>query len=151
MWAAVNEQGGTARRAQSKTIDIAGKTGTSQVVGRRQRRSEDELEADESLLPHSLFVSFAPRRNPEITVLVLVEHGDSGGKIAAPIGKRVIEHYFAEIRGPDDHSQRQPVQTAEWSVPHDHDADHAPVPEFTRRLAEAFAATGPASPGPADR
>lgn len=140
MWAAVNESGGTARRAQSKLVEIAGKTGTSQVVGRRARGAEEGLDEDDSLQPHSLFVAFAPRRDPEISVLVLVEHGKSGGETAAPIGKRIIEHYFQEVRPREGTPTPTGVQTAAY----------APNP-FTGRLAEAFASAATAQPGPGTR
>jgi penicillin-binding protein 2 len=134
MWRAVNEAGGTARRAQSKIVEIAGKTGTSQVVGRRTRGAEEELDEEDALQPHSLFVAFAPRRNPEISVLVLVEHGKSGGETAAPIGRRIIEHYFQEMRTPAEEGEVKKVQTAQ--------AGGEAHPEaFAHRLAEAFASS----------
>jgi penicillin-binding protein 2 len=130
MWAAVNGAGGTARRAQSQLVEIAGKTGTSQVIGRRMRTQEEGLDEDDSLQPHSLFVAFAPRQDPEISVLVLVEHGKSGGEMAAPIGKRIVEYYFQEVRPRE--GKPAGVQTARG----------APYP-FTDRLARAFVSTGP--------
>lgn len=96
MTLAVNEKRGTAKRARSERFIIAGKTGTSQVVGRRARNRNEDKE-DKSLLPHSIFVAFAPVANPQVSVLVLVEHGKSGGQVAAPMAKRVMEYYFAEI------------------------------------------------------
>jgi penicillin-binding protein 2 len=140
MWAAVNAAGGTARRAQSKLVEIAGKTGTSQVIGRRARSAEEGLEEDDSLQPHSLFVGFAPRHDPEISVLVLVEHGKSGGETAAPIGRRVVEYYFTEVR----------PHEREFTPPGREPAETAANP-FTGRLEEAFAATSPAQPGPGSR
>lgn len=92
---AVNGKG-TARRARSRMFTVAGKTGTSQVVGRKfARNAEGEL--DESLLPHSLFVGYAPAEDPYITVMVLVEHGESGGRVAAPIAKKILEYYSKHI------------------------------------------------------
>jgi len=43
---------------------------------------------------HAWFASYAPADNPEIVVIAFVEHGGSGGKIAAPIARYVIEQYF---------------------------------------------------------
>ena len=40
---------------------------------------------------HALFVAFAPYKNPQYAISVLVEHGGSGGKTAAPIAKKVIK------------------------------------------------------------
>ena len=43
---------------------------------------------------HALFVAFAPAEEPEIVVAVLVEHGQSGGRVAAPIAQKVLARYF---------------------------------------------------------
>lgn len=72
---------GTGRRAFIKGIPIAGKTGTAEV---RKGR------------PHSWFVAFAPSRNPKIVVVVIVENGGEGGKIAAPIARELIHFYLQE-------------------------------------------------------
>lgn len=82
--------GGTGNRATVKGIEVAGKTGTAQVVtlarsNRSARESRD----------HAWFIAFAPVENPEIAMAVLVEHaGGGGGKFAAPIAQRVIDTYF---------------------------------------------------------
>ncbi len=94
--AAVNDKG-TAGRARSRSFTVAGKTGTSQVVGRKNRPDTDEEEVDEDLLPHSLFIGYAPAENPRITVTVIVEHGEAGGRVAAPIARKIFEFYSEEI------------------------------------------------------
>ncbi|MCZ6627975.1 MAG: penicillin-binding protein 2 [SAR324 cluster bacterium] len=89
---------GTARRARSLNFVTAGKTGTSQVVGREGRRKiSEEAQQDERLKSHALFVAFAPAHKPQVSVLVLVEHGGSGGVIAAPIGKKILQFYDKHI------------------------------------------------------
>jgi peptidoglycan glycosyltransferase len=76
--------GGTGRGAQIPGVPVAGKTGTAET-GR------------EGEAPHVWFVAFAPADNPRIAVVVLVENGGdlrdeaTGGRVAAPIAKRVIE------------------------------------------------------------
>lgn len=76
--------GGTGRGAQISGVPVAGKTGTAET-GR------------EGEAPHVWFVAFAPADNPRIAVVVLVENGGdlrdeaTGGRVAAPIAKRVIE------------------------------------------------------------
>lgn len=122
---AVNAKG-TAGRARSKLFTIAGKTGTSQVVGRKSIKNKVDL--DESLFPHSLFLGYAPAENPQITVMVLVEHGDSGGKVAAPIAKKVLEYYSKNIERID--KSRLPPNTSVTEVP---------VPDHQSRLRAAFA------------
>ncbi|MDH4247211.1 MAG: penicillin-binding protein 2, partial [Deltaproteobacteria bacterium] len=92
MMMAVNKNG-TAGRARSARFTIAGKTGTSQVIGRKGKAKRNEDQEEDTYLPHSLFVGMAPSENPLITVMVLVEHGEEGGKIAAPIARNVLEFY----------------------------------------------------------
>lgn len=87
----VHDNGGTGWAARSTVVDIAGKTGTAQVVGRRLQGIESWMYND-----HAWFVAFAPVNKPKITVAVLVEHGGHGGSAAAPIAKRIIEEYFKE-------------------------------------------------------
>lgn len=96
MWKVVNELGGTAyEHARSDIVEYAGKTGTAEVRGRRRKH------ADTSSLPdwhpyrsHAWFAGYAPAMDPEIAVVVLIEHGGVGGKVAGPVAKRVIEGYF---------------------------------------------------------
>jgi penicillin-binding protein 2 len=85
----VNEPNGTALKARSSMTLIGGKTGTAQVVGKKKGL------LGERFMDHAWFVAFAPSENPEIALSVFVEHGGSGGTVAAPIAKRAIEAYFA--------------------------------------------------------
>ncbi|HTZ18269.1 MAG TPA: penicillin-binding protein 2 [Dissulfurispiraceae bacterium] len=86
--AVVNEDGGTARVAASSIVQIGGKTGTAQVVGKNKGLS------GEKYMDHAWFVAFAPVDKPEVALSVFVEHGGHGGSAAAPIAKRAIEAYF---------------------------------------------------------
>lgn len=76
-------ESGTGRSAQIPGVAVAGKTGTAQTT------------ADAA--PHAWFVAFAPAVNPTVAVAVVVEHGGdmgseaTGGKVAAPIAKAIIE------------------------------------------------------------
>ena len=45
---------------------------------------------------HSLFIAFAPVEDPKIAVAVVIEHGGSGSKVAAPIAKEIIDYYLVE-------------------------------------------------------
>ena len=81
-------------RLTKKGFIFAGKTGTSQV--KRFTARQRELEIKNEDLPyedrdHALFVAFAPYDDPKYAISVLVEHGGSGGKAAAPIAKKVIK------------------------------------------------------------
>jgi penicillin-binding protein 2 len=88
MRAVVSE--GTGMRARLQTIEIAGKTGSAQVVARARL----ERTPSEEYQPHGWFVCFAPADNPTIALAVLVEHGRSGGESAAPVARRILAHYF---------------------------------------------------------
>jgi penicillin-binding protein 2 len=89
---AVVEPGGTAHSARSTMTEVAGKTGTAQVVGMPQGGRATPVKNFED---HAWFVAFAPVESPRIAVAVLVEHGGHGGSAAAPIAKRIIETYLA--------------------------------------------------------
>ncbi|MEE8395833.1 MAG: penicillin-binding protein 2, partial [bacterium] len=88
--------GGTAVRAQTRNFVVAGKTGTSQVVRRTVRKPEDG-EIEERFRPHSFFVGFAPAERPRVSVLVLVEHGKAGSLVAAPMARKILNFYAANI------------------------------------------------------
>lgn len=92
LWGVVND-GGTGTRAAVKGFDVAGKTGTAQVVGLDKYKSGGESE------DHAWFVGFAPYRNPEIVVAVFVEHGGHGGSASAPIAHAVFDTYYKKKTG----------------------------------------------------
>lgn len=89
----VHGRRGTGKRARSKIVDIAGKTGTAQVVEMRGEAVKSE-DLPYVVRDHAWFVAYAPAEAPEIAVATLVEHGGHGGATAAPITKQVIEAYF---------------------------------------------------------
>jgi len=95
LWGVVNSPGGTGGRAKVEGFNVAGKTGTSQVVQRKEGRTEPNLPEFQD---HAWFVSFAPAYNPEITVAVLVEHGGGGGATAAPVARQVLENYYKRAK-----------------------------------------------------
>ncbi|HEX5484010.1 MAG TPA: penicillin-binding protein 2 [Terriglobia bacterium] len=90
MWGVVNE-GGTGARARVAGLDIAGKTGTAQVVSVRLQRSEHRGNYKDN----AWFVGFAPSTHPEVVVAVLVMHGGHSS-VAVPIASAVIKAYYAE-------------------------------------------------------
>lgn len=96
MWGSVNNSG-TGRGAMIPGLDICGKTGTVQIVSNEKKR---ELSGDLSEFEdHSWFVGFASRDNPEIAVVVFIEHGGTGGIAAAPLAKEIFGRYYAKQRG----------------------------------------------------
>jgi penicillin-binding protein 2 len=88
----VNGPGGTGSRARLGGIEVAGKTGTSQVVGQKSMPASGKLPAH--LEDHAWFIAFAPKENPQIAIAALVENGGGGGAVAAPVVGAVLKRYF---------------------------------------------------------
>ena len=84
---------GTGQAANSRFVEIAGKTGTAQVVA---QKTISESELPEHLKDHAWFVAFAPFEHPEIAMAVFVENGGHGGAAAAPIARKAIEAYLVK-------------------------------------------------------
>nr|MBS0021753.1 penicillin-binding protein 2 [Gammaproteobacteria bacterium] len=86
---------GTARRSGlGITYRMGGKTGTAQVFGVAQNEEYDEEKIDKKLRDHGLFIAFAPADEPKIAVAVVVENGGSGSSAAAPVARKIIDHYL---------------------------------------------------------
>jgi penicillin-binding protein 2 len=92
MYGVVNEEGGTARSVRLPGIEVSGKSGTAQVIGYATR---DRVGKSKQFEDNAWFVGYAPRRNPEIVVSVLVqESGKHGGEAAGPVVRDVIKAYY---------------------------------------------------------
>lgn len=89
---AVNSGYGTATLAKNQIIEIAGKTGSTQVVAiTNEERKRGKLnERPYEYRDHAMFIGYAPADKPKFAVAVIVEHGGSGGKVAAPIAKEIL-------------------------------------------------------------
>jgi len=116
----VLEPGGTSPLAAVPGIEIAGKTGSAQVVSlatRAKFKNKDEL------AQNGWFVGFTPRRNPEIVVCVLFQGGEHG-KLAARLATQVIKAYVEKRdRNPQKMTEKPkgkgPVDVGGlWSDPH---------------------------------
>ncbi len=95
----VNGKKGTARAIAAKEYLIAGKTGTSQVYGKKEENIyKKNKDVPRRLRNHALFIAFAPADDPSIAVLVVAEHGASGSRAAAPIAKAIIQRYMELYR-----------------------------------------------------
>jgi penicillin-binding protein 2 len=92
---------GTAPSAHIPGIDIAGKTGSAQIVSLATRAKHANAE---SLAQNGWFVGFTPRRNPDVIVVVLFESGEHG-RLAARLATQVIKAYV-------DKQRRQPTKVA---------------------------------------
>ena len=73
---------GSCRQLASLPVSSGGKTGTAEAPGDKE--------------PHAWFASFAPYENPEIFLLVMIEYGGGGEKVAVPIAKEVLKWYFTK-------------------------------------------------------
>ncbi len=91
---------GTARKVgESSLYRIAGKSGTAQVVAIKQGERYDSGKLNERHRDHALFVAFAPVDNPQIAVAVMVENGESGSGVAAPMAKLVMDAWLLNEHG----------------------------------------------------
>ncbi len=91
---------GTARKVgDSAVYRIAGKSGTAQVVAIKQGERYDRNKIQERHRDHALFVAFAPADNPQIAVAVMVENGESGSGVAAPVVKQVMDAWLLDDNG----------------------------------------------------
>lgn len=92
----VNHPEGTAYDARVRGgARIAGKTGTAEVAYTEKKKAEEREREWYYRRDHAWFVGLAPADDPEIVAVVVVEHGGSGGKTAAPIGIQVLEKYMS--------------------------------------------------------
>ncbi len=96
MFGATNELYGTsfASRFDDKKYQFAGKTGTAQVRKITEEQRELDLKTSQIAYEqrdHALYVAYGPYANPRYAVSIIVEHGGSGGKVAAPIAKKLFK------------------------------------------------------------
>jgi penicillin-binding protein 2 len=90
MYGVVNE-GGTAASAHLAGIELCGKSGSAQVIGYDTR---DRTGRKREFKDNAWFVGYAPRRDPEIVVAVLVEGGEHGGAVSGPIVRDIVKTYY---------------------------------------------------------
>ena len=96
MFSSTNEPRGTSYRSRlnDPKYQFAGKTGTSQVKKITER--DRELDLKTSQIPyeerdHALFIAFGPYENPRYALSIIIEHGGSGGTVAAPLAKELFK------------------------------------------------------------
>tara|TARA_B100001121_G_C18684693_1_gene620142 strand:- start:260 stop:2134 length:1875 start_codon:yes stop_codon:yes gene_type:complete len=113
MFSSTNEVRGTSykSRIDDPKYQFAGKTGTAQV--KRITEKDRELDLKTSEIPyeerdHALYVAFGPYRNPRYAISILVEHGGSGGSVAAPLAKTLFKRII------DRHEIRKNFQTKKY-------------------------------------
>jgi penicillin-binding protein 2 len=100
LYGVVNEKKGTAYDARIEgSVAVAGKTGTAQVE-QHTRDKRDERRHWYAYRAHAWFAGYAPANDPELAIVVLVEHGGGGGKNAAPIATEALKAYFEARANP---------------------------------------------------
>ncbi|HUP63886.1 MAG TPA: penicillin-binding protein 2 [Thermoanaerobaculia bacterium] len=92
LWSVVNEVGGTGGNARVEGLDVSGKTGTVQVIAQSSWKQKLPFRFKD----HAWFSAFAPRDNPQMVVVVFVEHGGGGSTDAAPLARNLFAARFGE-------------------------------------------------------
>jgi penicillin-binding protein 2 len=99
----INSWNGTAHNIYKEGgLKIAGKTGTAQIKSLvdQELTVKEEYEGIREIeknRDHALFVTYGPLPNPNLTVVVIVENGESGSSVAAPIAMKLLEQYQKEM------------------------------------------------------
>lgn len=97
MWKATNEKGGSAfDHGYVSIVPVMGKTGTAEIRTKARSKEEDKRDVAgySPARSHAWFAGWAPAEDPEIVIVVLIEHGGSGGRVAWPVAKQILEGYF---------------------------------------------------------
>ena len=90
----VNKIGTGSRVLGNTSYDVAGKTGTAQVFTIKQDEEYDSEKVPERLKDHSLYIGFAPSKEPKVALAVVVENGGFGVTSAAPIAKTIFDYFL---------------------------------------------------------
>ncbi|MGA2812387.1 MAG: penicillin-binding protein 2 [Candidatus Acidiferrum sp.] len=131
MYGVVNEPGGTGGQLKLTGVELSGKSGTAQVIGYTTR---DRLGKQKKFEDNAWFVGYAPKRNPEIVVAVLVqESGQHGGTASGPVVRDIIKAYY------DKKAKKTNGQYTVEIERHDLDDDHSAEKARAKISAEPLA------------
>ena len=90
----ISARNGTAHKVfEPNSAVIAGKTGTAQIKSILPGKEYDAIRENPALRDHALFVGYGPVENPKLVVAVIIENGESGSEVAAPIVKSAINFF----------------------------------------------------------
>ena len=88
---------GTARSIRDlKEFQVAGKSGTAELVSLDSKEAYQKVRTSELLRDHSIIVAFGPMPNPRYAVSVVIENGESGGAVAGPVAIEVLKSLIDE-------------------------------------------------------
>lgn len=132
--AAVTRPGGTAAKVgQGAAFGIAGKTGTAQVSRLRRDAAGERIKNEDlpkHLRDHAWFVGYAPVHTPQVAIAVIVENSGSGGRVAGPVVRQLLDAYM------QDHLHLLPQEAVQESdIP-------APAAEVEVQATQAVQDTG---------
>jgi len=135
MWKVTNEPGGTAyAHGYSQVVQVMGKTGTAEVKKHHKDAENDkDLEKWNPNASHAWFAGWAPADDPELAIVVMVEHGGSGGSVAWPIAERILDTYFTRKQTGDPKANPPPPLMPK-KKPRDPNAVSQPVRIPTRAM-----------------
>jgi penicillin-binding protein 2 len=88
---------GTARSIRNlKEFQVAGKSGTAELVSLDSKEAYQDVRTSELLRDHSIIIAFGPMPNPRYAVSVVIENGESGGAVAGPVAIEVLKSLINE-------------------------------------------------------
>ena len=93
----VYSSNGTGYKIKAGNLNLAGKSGTAQVVDINSREEYDEVRKNINLRDHAIFIGYAPFDDPRYSIAVIVENGESGGRVAGPIARDVLRELLNDI------------------------------------------------------
>tara|TARA_Y100001935_G_scaffold255500_1_gene268978 strand:- start:7632 stop:9419 length:1788 start_codon:yes stop_codon:yes gene_type:complete len=93
----VYSKNGTGYRIEAGELNLAGKSGTAQLVEINSREEYNEVRKNPDLRDHAIFIGYAPYDDPRYSISVIIENGESGGRVAGPIARDVLQELVNDI------------------------------------------------------
>ncbi|WP_137167121.1 penicillin-binding protein 2 [Salinimonas lutimaris] len=98
MWHVVNGSEGTGRKAfEDANYVSAGKSGTAQLFSIGQNESYQADKVAEHLRDNAMYIGYAPYKDPQVNVTVVIENAGGGSSNAAPVARQIMDYYFENI------------------------------------------------------